>query len=231
MSPSKDLIAIIPCGAVLSHSCWLSETLWTVAHQAPPSMGPPRKEYWSGLPVPSTGDLPNPGIKPTCPASPELAGSFFTMEPPGKLTLITLQSQVSNSTSLQKGHFKVFWETNHYPKNKSNTTTHKIWLELKKIQRVLRKLPLSRDAKICRFCMKYMLSGYVLSASQIWLFLQHMLYEQFFPLLTRNKAINKTKHLAIQIKVGVWNLKVDVQWKTQLSLLITSKLFNKCSSI
>ena len=41
-----------------------STTPWTVAHQAPPSMGFSRQEYWSGLPFPSPGDLPNPGIKP-----------------------------------------------------------------------------------------------------------------------------------------------------------------------
>ena len=49
--------------------------------QAPLSMGFPRQEYQSGLPFPSQGDLPNPGIKPE---SPELAGGFFTTEPPGK---------------------------------------------------------------------------------------------------------------------------------------------------
>ena len=88
MSLSKDLITIILWGAVLIHShVRLLVTPWTVAHQAPPSMGFPRQEYWSGLPVPSRGDLPNPGIKPICLASPELAGSFFTTEPPGKLTL------------------------------------------------------------------------------------------------------------------------------------------------
>ena len=48
---------------------------WTVAHQAPLSMGFPRQEYWSGMPFPSPGDLLNPGIKPT---SPALAGGFFT---------------------------------------------------------------------------------------------------------------------------------------------------------
>ena len=46
-----------------------SVTLWTIAHQAPPSMGFSRQEYWSGLPFPSPGDLPNPGIEPR---SPEL---------------------------------------------------------------------------------------------------------------------------------------------------------------
>ena len=59
-------------------------TLWTVAHQAPRSMGFPRQEYWSGLPFPIPGDLPNPGIKPESPASSALAGRFFTTEPPGK---------------------------------------------------------------------------------------------------------------------------------------------------
>ena len=51
---------------------------WTVAHQAPLSMGFPRPEYWSGLPFPSPGDLPGPGIEP---ASPALAGRFFTTAP------------------------------------------------------------------------------------------------------------------------------------------------------
>ena len=56
-------------------------TPWTVAHQFPLSMGFPRQEYWSGLPFPSPGDLPNPGIRP---ASPTLADRFFTPELPGK---------------------------------------------------------------------------------------------------------------------------------------------------
>ena len=45
----------------------LFATLWTVAHQALPSMGFSRQEYWSGLPLPSPGDLPNPGIEPGSP--------------------------------------------------------------------------------------------------------------------------------------------------------------------
>ena len=43
-------------------------TPWTVAYQAPPSMGFSRQEYWSGLPFPFPGDLPDPGIKPGSPA-------------------------------------------------------------------------------------------------------------------------------------------------------------------
>ena len=54
---------------------------WAVAHQVPLSMGFPRQEYWSGLPFPPPGDLPNPGIEST---SLTLAGRFFTIEQPGK---------------------------------------------------------------------------------------------------------------------------------------------------
>ena len=50
----------------------------TVAHQAPQSMGFSRQEYWSGLPFPPPGDLPNPGLEPTSLASPTLAGGSFT---------------------------------------------------------------------------------------------------------------------------------------------------------
>ena len=53
-------------------------TPWTVARQDPLSMGFPRQEYWSGLSFPSPGDLPDPGIEPTFPESPALAGKFFT---------------------------------------------------------------------------------------------------------------------------------------------------------
>ena len=54
---------------------------WTVAHQAPPSMGFSRQEYWSGLPFLSPGDLPDPGIEPR---SPALQADVLTSEPPGK---------------------------------------------------------------------------------------------------------------------------------------------------
>ena len=55
-----------------------SETPWTVAHQAPLSMGLSRQEYWSGLPCPPPGDLPDPGIEPASLMSPALGGGFFT---------------------------------------------------------------------------------------------------------------------------------------------------------
>ena len=57
-------------------------TSWTVAHQAPPSVGFSRQECWSGLPFPSPGDLPNPGIEP---GSPALQADALPSESPGKL--------------------------------------------------------------------------------------------------------------------------------------------------
>ena len=59
----------------------LFATLWTVTHQAPLSMGFSRQEYWSGLPCPPPGDLPDtsdPGTEPMSLMSPALAGGFFT---------------------------------------------------------------------------------------------------------------------------------------------------------
>ena len=66
----------------------LFAALWTVAHQASPSMGLSRQEYWSGLPFPSPGDLPDPGIKP---GSPALEADALTSEPPCKLSLLNKQ--------------------------------------------------------------------------------------------------------------------------------------------
>ena len=59
----------------------LFATPWTVAYQASPSMGFSRQEYWSGLPFPSPGDLPNPGIEP---GSPALEADALNSEPSGK---------------------------------------------------------------------------------------------------------------------------------------------------
>ena len=56
-----------------------SVTLWTVARQAPVSMGFSRQEYWGGLPCPPPGDLPNPGIESVSLKSPALAGMYFTI--------------------------------------------------------------------------------------------------------------------------------------------------------
>ena len=67
----------------LSH-VQLFATPWTADCQALLSMKFSKQEYFSGLPFPTPRDLPNPGIEPMSPASPALAGGFFTTEPSGK---------------------------------------------------------------------------------------------------------------------------------------------------
>ena len=70
------------CMCVLSHSVLSdSATPWTVAHQAPLSMGFSRQESWSGQPFPSSGNLPDPGMEPMPPA---LQVDSLPSEPPGK---------------------------------------------------------------------------------------------------------------------------------------------------
>ena len=71
---------------LLSH-VRLFATPWTVAYQAPRSIGFSRQDYWSGMPFPSPGDLPNPGIKP---GSPELQTDALLSEPLGKPQVISL---------------------------------------------------------------------------------------------------------------------------------------------
>ena len=83
-------------GGLVAKSCLTLATPWTVARQAPLSMGFSRQEYWSGLPFPSPGGLPNPGIEP---GSPALPADSLPTEPPGKpevvwmWCLMTVQSQ------------------------------------------------------------------------------------------------------------------------------------------
>ena len=69
---------------------WLFATLWTVACQAPLSMGFSRQEYWSGLPYPPPRDLPDPGIKPTSPAVPALQADSLPLSHQGSPTSILL---------------------------------------------------------------------------------------------------------------------------------------------
>ena len=78
------------CGLV-DKSCMTPATPWIVAHQAPLSMGFPRQEYWSGLPFPSPGDFPDPGIKHTSPAfrwSPTLQAASLPLSHQGSQRLL-----------------------------------------------------------------------------------------------------------------------------------------------
>ena len=93
-----EAVFVYICGVcMLSHFSRVQPfvTLWTVAHQAPLSMGFSRQEYWSGLPYLPPGDLPDPGIEPTFLTSPALAGGFFT-------TSATWEAHISGSFQLKK---------------------------------------------------------------------------------------------------------------------------------
>ena len=74
---------------------WHFVTSWTVACQAPPSMGFSRHKYWSGLPFPSPGDLPDPGIEPR---SPTLQAYSLPSEQPGNLPIGRLLAKVTGVT-------------------------------------------------------------------------------------------------------------------------------------
>ena len=74
----KFFLSYHPCDGLVTKLCPTFATPWTVSCQAPLSMGFFRQEYWNGLPFPSPGDLPNPGIEPR---SPELQANSLPTEP------------------------------------------------------------------------------------------------------------------------------------------------------
>ena len=84
----SDFHRLSVCACMLSHfrCVWLYATLWTVAGQAPLSMGFSMQGYWSGLPFPTPGDLPHPGVKPVSPVFPALQADSLPAEPWGKLS-------------------------------------------------------------------------------------------------------------------------------------------------
>ena len=105
-----------PCLRAQSLSCiQLLVTPWTVPCHAPLSMGFSRQEYWDSCPFPPSGDLPDPGIKPASLAPPEVAGRFFTAEPPGrpcparpKCTTRSVLGQGSSGHRVFPPHHSVF---------------------------------------------------------------------------------------------------------------------------
>ena len=80
-------------------------TAWPVAHQAPLFLGFSREEYWSGLPFPPPRDHPNPGITPTSPGSPALAGRLSIPGPPVK----PIVNKVCVRVCILSGFFVILW--------------------------------------------------------------------------------------------------------------------------
>ena len=82
------------CAVLYSVASVVSDSVipLTVAHQAPPSMGFSRQEYWSGLPFPPPGDLPDPGIEPMAPASPALQADSLLLSHQGSPDICKLMA-------------------------------------------------------------------------------------------------------------------------------------------
>ena len=101
-APTSFLLLLrIICVCVWAQSCRTLQTQWTVASQAPLSMGLSWQEYWSGLPSPPPGDLPNPGTEPVSSVAPALASRFFTTELPGKAVQKICVTSVKYVTSVR----------------------------------------------------------------------------------------------------------------------------------
>ena len=98
---SRIRVLLWMCCAVLSRfsHVQLFATPGTVAHQASLSMGFSRQEYWSGLPCPPLGDLPNPGIEPVTLTSPALADSFFTTSTTWEALALDTQKLICHETA------------------------------------------------------------------------------------------------------------------------------------
>ena len=84
LSSTLKVIRERACACSVASVLSNSANPWTLACQAPMSVEFSRQEYWTGLPFPPPGDLPDPGTKPTSPVPPALQVDFFTTEPPGK---------------------------------------------------------------------------------------------------------------------------------------------------
>ena len=102
---------------------------WTVAHKVPLSMGFSRQEYWSRLPFSTPGDLPDPGIKPTSPMYPALAGIFFPTVPPGKPWPQIVSQDLIQMHRVRNIVMSNFIESsqNHYYNHPSFNDENEIW--------------------------------------------------------------------------------------------------------
>ena len=98
-------VCVCVCMCMLSRfsHVWFFATLWTVAHQAPLSMGFSKQEYWSGVPCPPPGYLANPGIKPMSPAAPTLQVDSLSLShqpcPPAPTPYTHTHTRLSQHTS------------------------------------------------------------------------------------------------------------------------------------
>lgn len=141
------------------------------------------------------------------------------------LTQLSLEFQVSTPTSLQKGCSMIFWETNHYTQNESNTMAYNIWPELNKMKGVLDHPFSSKNAKLYRVCMKhiFLVMCSVTPISGYGYFFSACCRGGLLPYPPEINSLAKQLSIWEYTEVRFWNLKVDVQRKTKILSLITSK--------
>ena len=113
-------------------------TPWTVAHQTPLSMRFSKQEYWSGLPFPSPGDLPNPQIEPRSPKSPVLASEYLPLGPPERPRMHTLGPKSLGCEEAQAAKKMLTWRdpqgktlhpsvsSHDWPGGPSSTVNHQL---------------------------------------------------------------------------------------------------------
>ena len=154
------------CRAVLSH-VQLFATPWTITLQAPLSMGFSLQENWSGMPFPPSGDLPDPGVKPTSPASHALAGGFFTIEPLGK------PSRNHNSISLSLGDFPIAQMVKNLPAMQETL----VWRTIISSVQFSRPFQISRTSALLKcICLSFILFSLTFPPPSLCLsFLTHFL--------------------------------------------------------
>ena len=137
-------------------------TLWTVARKAPLSVGFSRQEYWSGLPFPHPGDLPDPGIELTSAYPAYIAGGFFTTEPPEKPPCFWPNGYKSEVSQLLPWVLLICKSSSQ---NAGNSFTH--WLLFIIKVYIIPEQPAGRDAwgKVWRGAQSFhALSGHILKA-------------------------------------------------------------------
>ena len=112
----KELCCFLVSISILMRACSVTQSCLTLCDPtncnppgSPLSMGFSRQEYWSGLPFPTPGDLPDPGIEPVSLSSPALVGRFFTTVPPEKyyLTIIYHVHALLKSRNVKFTHWRL----------------------------------------------------------------------------------------------------------------------------
>ena len=166
--PGEAVLCHTRSCAVLTPSV-LSDSVipWTVTHQPPPSMGFSKQEYWSRVPCPPPGDLPNPGIKPR---SPALQADSLISEPPGKpkntgVGSLSLLHQIFPTEELNWGlpHCgQILYQLSHTGSPSTGVGS------LSLLQRIFLTQELNQDVLHCRWILYQLSYSYMYIVISLW---------------------------------------------------------------